>query len=303
MEQSRIELRFDGAIAGSQVTASGVVGGRVLGAVIDPQGPTIVQTILAGRVARQVGAMATSEAIPGTVTLRLNVEIVAHKKTLGKLSRLWVEPEDGRLTDLLFEKSSLVGGKHEFVVRADQVANFGEKQITLNVAPNEAAHFPIFRDDASLALDVGEVLETTLLDPRARRAVHARIEDGHVDLSGLLEKIDEQDALLAAIRRVPGVRGVRSDMIVTEELANQAASAITALIEKGDLGADPDIEVLSEHRIIYLNGTVGTNKAKTAAERAALNISGSLIVVNNLTVRESTTERRADPASPQTHNR
>lgn len=300
MELSRLELRLSGgANLGSKVTVAGAVGGRTLGAIIDPTGPRIVQTVLASRVARQIGVPATNEAFPGGVLLSADTAIMLpNKKKLGKLTRLWAERGNGQLTYVLV---AMNGAEH--VVDIKDIAQFTTKQIILQAASEGNGHLPVFRDDGAMAQDIATAIDQSLLDPRARRGVHARIEDGKVELSGLLDTEDQNDAILGAIRRVPGVRGVRSDIIVTENIAGFVATALNALEAKGELGENPEIEVYCEHQIAYLSGRVATTKASTAAQRAALNAAGVRLVVNNLVVDTPTGATRADPASPNTHNR
>lgn len=300
MELSRLELRLNGGAGlGSKVMVAGAVGGRTLGAIIDPTALRIVQTVLASRVARQIGVPATNETYPSGVLLSTETIIVLPtKKKLGKLTRLWAERGTGQLTHVLV---AMNGAEH--VVDVKDIAQFTARQLTLKSGSDSNSHHPIYRDDAAMAQDIAGAIEQSLLDPRARRNVHARIEDGKVELSGLLDTDEQNAAILDAIHRVPGVRGVHSDIIVVENIAGFVANALNALEAKGDLGENPEIEVYCEHQIAYLTGRVATTKASAAAERAALNASGVRLVVNKLVVDAPTSTKRADPASPATHNR
>ena len=299
MDQLRLELRLTGgANLGSRTIVPGPIVGNVLGAVIASDGLGVIQTIVPSRLARQQNLAGVGDTPAAGVQLTASTEVTLHqgKKKLGPLSRLWVDRESKQVTHLLFT------AHHEsHVVDVTHVATFDAKQIVLAESIHSLHELPIYRDDATLAGFVGAAIESTLLDPRARRMVHARIEDGHVDLSGLLETDEQFDALFGAIKRTPGVRGVRSDIIVTEHVADFAARAIHELRTKGKLDDQDDIEVLSEHQIVYLSGVVGTPEKRDAAERAALGANGVRLVVNNLRTRTAEKTERADPASPQTH--
>jgi len=296
MEQLRLDLRLIGQpLLGSRVIVNGAANGRVIGAYVDPDVQRIVQTILPSRDVRQSGLVATSAANGDAVLLDQKTTIQVGNKPLGKLSRIWAERGTGKITHVLFQ-----AGGNEHVVSIDHVEQITSRHLQLNLASNDAQALPIYRDDAAIAADIAVALESTLLDPRSRRAVHGRVEDGHVDLTGLVDAQEMADGVVAAVRRVPGVRGVQSDIIVTEDLATQVSRALDAAKEKGSLGDDPEIEVLSEHQIVYLIGHVANAKAKAAAERAAFSVNGVRLVVNQL--REDTPEstERADPASPET---
>ncbi len=297
MEYTRIELRLAGARFESHVTVRGAVDGRVFGAVIDPASQCVLGTQVPGRQSRE-RHLETASDVTGVVVTS-DTQVMLNKHRLGKVSRLWVERADGHVTHVLIG----AGGSVEHVASIDQIDQLGAKQIDLKPAIGDLRMLPVYRDDAAIASDVARALADALLDPRALRAVHARIEDGHVDLTGLVDTEDQFEAVTSAIRRIGGVRGVQIDIIVTELLAAQVASALNAIEEKGSLGDDPQIEVYSEHQIIYLTGTVATAKAAADAERAALGVNGVKIVVNQLTPRQASGGERTDPASPATHNK
>jgi osmotically-inducible protein OsmY len=301
-------MRLGGAM-GSRAVVAGVVAGDVLAAVLDAATVTVVQTVVPSRVARQKALAAVGEEPTATgVSLTTATEVVsANGKQMGKLSRLWVDRSTNHVTHILLTKEQRfsLGGERGLmhVLEVAHVASFDGGRITLAEQVTDLDTIPVYRDDAAIAGDVGVAIDTSLLDPRSRRDIHARVEDGQVDLSGILYNEEEYNALYAAIRRTPGVRAVRSDVIIEVELADAVMSAMDQLRAKGDLAAGDVVAVLSEHQIIYLQGQVATTKAKAAAERAALAVAGVRLVVNQLaTVTPDKTER-ADPASPETHLR
>ena len=296
MDHLRLDLRLSSQpLLGSHVIVKGAVTGRVLGVYIDPAQKQILATAIPSRNAKQTGAAVMSEATAPGIFFDQKTMVLAGGKQLGKLSRIWAERNTGKLTHVLF----LTGG-NEHVVPVAHIAQFAAKQLQLDLPVAEAHDLPVYRDDAAIAGDVAAALERNLLDPRARRDVHARVEDGHVDLSGIIDRPELAEAVIAAVQHAPGVRGVQSDIIITYTIAALVANALDAANEKGSLGADPEIEVLSEHQIVYLRGRVASAKGSSAAERAALTVAGVRLVVNELQVVTPETTVRADPASPQT---
>jgi osmotically-inducible protein OsmY len=309
MDQLRLELRLGSS--GPRTLVAGPVAGPVIGVVIDPDSKQVIQTIMPNRLARQQNLTSAGESVAEGIQLTAETQVLLghHSRfvgsKLGTVVRLWVDRESGLLTHILFSpgRSLLMGARDAHVVEVAAIARMSAKEIVLAESVQRLEDIPIYRDDATLAGDVGGAIEATLLDPRAQRLIHARVEDGHVDLSGLLEADEQLDELMGAIKRIPGVRGVRSDVIVTEHVADFAAAAIQELRDKGKLDDQDEIEVLSEHQIVYLSGVVSTPAKSAAVEGAALGANGVRLVVNNLrTIAPDKTER-ADPTSPSTHLR
>jgi len=299
MDAMRLEMRFGGAL-GSRTVVAGPVAGEVLTAQVDPTTRAVVLTAVASRVARQLGLAAEDKANPAnTVNLSSATEVhSADGKRLGKIARLWVEQGTNLITHVLCTKDHTL-----HVLEITHVAALEAQRITLSEHVRDLQSIPLYRTDADIGGDVGAAIETTLLDPHSRRKIHARVEDGQVDLSGTLYSEEEYAALYSAIKRTPGVRAVRSDVIIEVELADAVMSAIDQLRAKGDIAETDIIDVLSEHQILYLQGQVATPKVKAAAERAALSVAGVRLVVNNLLTLTPEKTERADPASPETHLR
>jgi osmotically-inducible protein OsmY len=301
MDSMRLELRLSGGpTLGARTLVAGAVAGAVLGAVVAPEEMVVQQTIVASRVARQMHLEEGETAPAAGIQLAAATVVVAQGKPKkhGALARLWVERGTNRLTHILFTLDSKMR-----VVEAAHIAELNDKQIVLDGTIKELREASLFRDDAQLAGDVGAAIEQAVLDPRAQRSLHARVEDGQVDLSGLLETQDQFDALFGTVKRIPGVRSVRSDIVITEQIADFVATAINQMRAKGKLDDNDDIEVLSEHQIVYLNGHVGTLEKKAAVERETLGVAGVRLVVNQLTTTEAEKTERADPTSPPTHLR
>ncbi len=175
--------------------------------------------------------------------------------------------------------------------------------VIITTPSEEVKKIPVFRDDKTLEKEAKQALNSVILNPRIRHDIHVRVEDGIAEISGIIYAGELRYAIQNALKKIAGIRDIRSDILITESLADQASRAIDALIEKGSLGENPEIRVLSEHQILYLYGSVSTSKAAQDAEQAALGINGVRIVVNNLQVLQPTEKQRADPASPKTNNK
>jgi len=296
MDATRLELSLSSSFLGSKVTVPGAVSGRVLGISIDPSTKRIVQTVVTNRVATQLTMNPVDGELAGAVLLNHSTNIMLQQRKLGAISRIWADSATSIITHLLFKV-----GNTEHVIEAKHIESISEKQIIL--AADTPRNIPIYRDDSAIEAEVNHALDQAILDPRARRAIHARVEDAKVDLSGIVDANEYLEAIATATRNVPGVRGIQSDIIITESLATVVTRAIDELIAKGTLGENVEVTVLSEHQIIYLNGHVSTVKASTEAERAALGVNGVRIVVNTLRVEHPADTIRPDPESPITRNR
>ncbi len=297
MDQSRLELRLQSQLMGQRVIVEGALPGDVLAALVDLATKRVVRTTLSQRAARQKNLTEATGQNTGTALSNATAVVLERgKKRLGKLTRVWVERGSDVVTHLAV--SSDAGQR---IIAIDQVATITSEQIVLKPSVTSARDLQLFRDDAEIAGDVSAAIETTLLDPRARRSVHARVEGGNVDLSGTLENDDLRDNLLEGLRRIPGVGRVRSDIVVVTDLADEVASAIQKLQAKGAIDPGSGIEVTTEHQIIFLGGRVKTVAERDAAETAALGITGVRLVVNTIVADQPDATERADPASPKTH--
>jgi hypothetical protein len=202
MDSMRLEMRLGGAL-GSRTVVAGAVAGDVLAAVVDPATLTVIQTAVASRVARQLGLTVETEASTAGVSLSSKTELRAagNKHSLGNLGRLWVDRATNHLTHILISKDRTV-----HVLEVAHIAKFEAGHLTLSEHVRDLPSIPVYRDDAAIGGDVVAAIETTLLDPRSRRHIHARVEDGQVDLSGTLYSEEEFNALYGVIKRTPGVR-------------------------------------------------------------------------------------------------
>jgi osmotically-inducible protein OsmY len=297
MDQSRVELRLQSQLMGQRVIVDGAIAGDVLAALVDLATKRVVRTTLPQRTARQKNLVEASGQNAGTALSNATAVVLERgKKRLGKLTRVWAERGSDLVTHLA---ASTDAGQR--IIAIDQVAAITSEQIMLKPSVTSARDLQLFREDAEIAGDVSVAIETTLLDPRARRSVHARVEGGNVDVSGTLENDDLHENLLESLRRIPGVGRVRSDIVVATDLADEVASAIQKLQDKGTIDPAAAIEVTTEHQIIFLGGRVKTIAERDAAETTALGVTGVRLVVNNIIAEQPDATERADPASPKTH--
>ncbi len=283
--------------AGAKVIAAVPGPEKVTGIYIDSDNTAMFVSVPA-RYAAQAHIATVASAGSGAHLLTNKTAVTAGSKTFGALTRVWIS-----LATKSIEKIAFRVGSAERIAAAESISGITAKHITLTLSPEAVSNLPLYRDDRELLREVNQTLNAVLLDPRVRHDVHANVENGEADLSGIVSILECKEKAISAVEAIQGIIKVRADIIVTESLADQVIREINTLIEKGALGEDPDIDVLSEHQIIYLMGEVDSPEKSAAAEAAAMGVNGARVVVNNLQTRKAESTTRADPSSPKTHTK
>jgi osmotically-inducible protein OsmY len=219
----------------------------------------------------------------------------------GVITQLWAARATGRITHVLVRASTGLRRGPERIVPAELIAGVRAGELALKVGPDRVRELPIYRPDPAIEADVHLALDATLADPRARRAVKVRVEDGQVTLAGVVDTVEQVTFAERAAAAVPGVRGVVEDLVAEETLAAEVEARIAPLVAQA-LNGYGSVKVLSEHGIVYLEGTVRRAQARAEIERAALGAAGARVVVNNLQV-EGEAPDRGPGTGPLVRNR
>lgn len=308
MEYARIEMVLARGGWSRSAMFAGAVSGRVKGAVVDPARLVVTHTLVPAQVARQLAAAqpgadaAADAAATDGVTLTPKTIIQGETGSLGQMSRIWVDRATAKLTHVLFRAGGgLWGAKYEYVVAAQRIASLSSTRVALKPGMDALVALPLYRADVDIAADVRQALNGVLADPRARRAVKVLVEDGEVMLAGEVDTAEQAHLAEWAVTHVPGVREVTMDLVAQEELAAEVEARIAALGLPGQNGHAP-VHVLSEHGIVYLDGTVPTAKHREQVEAVALAAAGARVVVNNVRVAGEPPDR-AQGTGPLTRNR
>ncbi len=283
--------------AGAKVIAAVPGPDKVTGIYVDSNNTAMFVSVPA-RYAEQAHIATVASAGSGAQLLTNKTTIAAGSKTFGALTHVWIS-----LASKSIEKIAFRAGSVERIANAESISGITAKHITLSLAPDAVAALPLYRDDKDLLREINQTLNAILLDPRVRHDVHVSVENGEVDLSGIVSIADSKEKAVRGVEAIQGVIKVRADIIVTESLADQVMREINTLIEKGALGENPEVDVLSEHQIIYLMGEVDSPEKSAAAEAAAVGVNGARVVVNNLQTRKAENTTRADPTSPKTRTK
>lgn len=165
-------------------------------------------------------------------------------------------------------------------------ANLAETANPPAVLPQPAETNPV----AHTAL-TGDVMEALTSAPAlASTPITISVTDqGAVSLNGVVTSQSEADAAVAAVKAVPGVKSVTSEILVNKDPFAPAAAAATPAAPKGTnplvdtsndpqakldtaLNAHPDLALVASN--VYANeatlfGTVTSSKAKSEAEQIA----------------------------------
>lgn len=150
------------------------------------------------------------------------------------------------------------------------------------VANDITVRLTVERTDADIAADAAAALklQTTCAD-KVQIAVH----HGHVGLTGTVEWFTQKEAAAAAVRHVPGVRGVANYIDVAPKPAFRDVHRriVAALHRNADLDArNLRVEVAGD--VVTLTGTVGSCQQREAAEYGAASAPGIRVVQNRIVV-------------------
>lgn len=309
MLYTRHDLRLASRGWRGGVLEEGVVPGDVLGVALNASARQVIYTLvprrratkLPGAIEHQLGTARTT--LPtGEVRLTGRSRVYVDGRAVGRVSHVWCDRLSGLVTHVLVRGGGgwLARG-HERVLPIEAVAKLEDARVTLALSGAEYARAPIYRPDADIARDLHLAIALALHDPRTRRDIKVRVEDGHVNLSGTVDAAEQRTGAVRAVEGIAGVRGMTVDIVIQEALADLVEHAVTDEIShRGYTGAH--FRAFTEHGIVYLEGTVPSGNARAGLERSALGVTGVRVVVNNLRV-DGEPPDRADGTGPLTRNR
>jgi osmotically-inducible protein OsmY len=289
MEYARIEITLIRKVIGRPSRVQGAVGGPAYAVAIDPATLRVVATTVAARRMRQLGLQA-SEAVsePSTIALEAGLALVTSEGVLGRVAQLWVDRESVRLMDVLVQP---IGASADTLhtVPAAHLTSIAPNRLSTGMKAAHLAALPRYRADSEILADVRDAIASVLADPRARRTVKAHVDDGHVWVTGEVDTSDQAEFVRSAVARIRGARWVTSDLVSQEDLAQAVEARIRAAANGA--GSFGEVSTLTEHGIVYLEGSVPTQAARAEVERIALGVAGARVVVNNLRVAGDPPER------------
>jgi osmotically-inducible protein OsmY len=291
MEYARIEIALVRRLWARPVRMPRAMPGPAFAVDIDPATLHVATTTLATRRLRRRSATplaATDGTLAGVIVLRAGTVLVGARGTLGRVARLWVDRETMRVMHLLVRPS----GAHAstlHVVPASSVTLAAPNRFTTGLDAGALAALPLYRPDGEILDDVRAAIASVLADPRARRNVKTHVDDGHVWLAGEVDTSDQVAFVIGALAPIRGVRAVTSDLVSQEDLAQTVEARLRAAANGS--GTFNDVSTLTEHGIVYLEGSVPHQQARAEVERIALSVAGARVVVNNLRVEGEPPER------------
>jgi osmotically-inducible protein OsmY len=169
-----------------------------------------------------------------------------------------------------------------FGLAACYFQGFGAINVALATFVPALDTLPHYRPDSAIEQDARMALGAALPNPNARRGVKYFIQEGAIHLGGLVETEEEVSQARAALDHIPGLRGVASDLVSMESLADRVERQLSLTLTEQD-SKDGNVRVLAEHGIVYLEGAAPTQESSAALERTARAVPGVRVVVNHLT--------------------
>jgi osmotically-inducible protein OsmY len=289
MEYARAELRWVlGGWSGGRLI-EGAAPGRVRGVIVDPAEARVVYTLLAPLRRREslpLGAKVVGDANtptpPPYVTLTRGVALVRGSSRIGTVTALWCDNATGAIRHLLVAPGRiLLGRPMEYVLNATAIEGFAANTVVLATTAPALDTLAPYRPDAAIERDARVALGAALPNATARRGVKFFVQEGALHLGGLVDTEEEVAQARAALDHIAGLRGVTSDLVSMESLADRVERQLSATVAAhGAQGAE--VRVLAEHGIVYLEGTAPTQEASAALEQAARAVAGARVVLNHL---------------------
>lgn len=306
MHYTRLELHFrPKAPWRRSILVEGLVPGTVLGATVHATVLQVTDTLVTRRQARRrhelvahVLGTAKTELPNDYVTLDARTAVVVGKSVVARLTAVWTDRHSGAATHLLARDTR----GHVRIVPAELIERIATDGVRLKLGKADLDQLAVFRADPAIAADIALAFATALPDPKARRDVKVRVDDGHVTLSGVVDAAEVRERALTTAGQVLGVRGTTDDLVVAEALADQVLAAIAREQATKPELASPLVRAFAEHGIVYLDGRVPTPAARWALEQVAIGVPGVRVVVNNL-IADGESPSRASESGPLTRNR
>lgn len=133
-----------------------------------------------------------------------------------------------------------------------------------DAAIKESIYHAFWKDDVLRAMEYHEI------DIRVKGAV--------VYLTGHIVSTTSQNRIKIAIATIPGILGLKNDLVLDEELTVEVATALGTLEHTYDC----KFFTGASHGVVSLNGVVSSEKVRLLAEKVAANLPHVRGVINNV---------------------
>jgi osmotically-inducible protein OsmY len=243
---------------------------------------------LAGYAPGEVAVSLRGGALgPGTIAgggpadmppIRVGSRVVALDDEAGRVTRVLADAVTERVTHLVVRQGLVL--PKELLVPVDWVTSVTEEVVTLGVTRAEPSALPEYVPDEELA---DRIVDAWWGDPvlhalMVNSDVRAVVRDGTATLEGYVWTAEQKRRLEEVAQSVPGVLGVRNEVVADDELALTVARALA----EDPRFRDWDIRVHSYLGNVHLQGSVPDAETREAAGEVAARVPGGMAVINLL---------------------
>jgi osmotically-inducible protein OsmY len=219
---------------------------------------------------------ANHTSFPGLIHIGQRV-FSPEDKLVGLTTKLFLNPM-GQISYLAVRTARLFG-QHKMVPIA-AVSDANALRVQLSIHPDGFKELPDYWDDPSIAEEVDRAFwKDEILRNVDYHQIEVQVRDGIVTLNGYVSN-SSQWRVEAALTHIPGILGVKSNLVADDKLLLQVASALVEIEQMN--GSHVFARV--QNGVVELSGEVISTEVRDLAEQDAGNVSWIRGVVNNISV-------------------
>ena len=226
---------------------------------------------------RQEAGVARHGALQGHgLALRSGQQVWAIDGRAGRVDRLLLNA-GGQVSHFVIHKGRLPG--HDVIVPVDWISAISERGVWLAMKREALERLPLYRTDSAIAHDVDQALWADgVIRALDVETIEASVGDGVVTLSGYASTPTSKALAERAVRQVPGVLGVKSEIVTDNDVEVAVAEALaSAAPTRGQ-----PIRSHASHGFVKLSGEVDSADVRAAAEEIAAGVADVRGVINHI---------------------
>lgn len=217
----------------------------------------------------------------GTAILRDGMAIVDPAgKRLGRLRVVCYDPGSSTVTAVVFEGRGISDRR---LVPMDQVTEAGPDRVVTSVRNADTGRLQVFATDWDLRQAILERLAGDPALQALQRALRIEVRDQRVRVQGFVADRARANQIEQAIREVPGVLGLDSDLTSDDQLAQAVRDAIA----RDPATSAAQVDVVARSGVVDITGIAPDRATVRRIDSVTQQVEGPQVIHNMVTVRAS----------------